>query len=191
MRYLIRILFISAFICAYTFVQAQITAPTSSSFFQSTYSTAFINTGGTNDMVYIFCGNQDDTNIGELVLNAPGCVVTWYEYDGLSFVPMGITGQVASNLASGFYMARKNCGGTITCYRAWVWVNRTFVEIDPIPAGCQTFTLNGEVSALDNSFDINDPPGSDFIVDADTYIKVCFWAQHTYVSDIGFYLKSP
>lgn len=29
------------------------------------------------------------------------------------------------------------------------------------------------------------------IIDENTYIKVCFWAEHTYVSDLGFYLKAP
>jgi len=191
MRYKIGFILAFVFLLSGEFIFGQITAPNASASFQTTYSSGYTSGGGTNDMVYIFCGNQDETNIGELVLNAPGCEISWYEYDGMSFVPMTITGSVASNLESGFYMGRQNCGGTITCYRAWVWVNRTFAEIDGIPAGCETFTLNGQAQALDNSFDINDPPGSDFIVDANTYIKVCFWATHSYVSDIGFYLKSP
>jgi len=170
---------------------SQISAPDASAFFQTSYSTGFISEGGTDDMVYIFCGGQDDTNIGELTLDAVGCDIVWYYYDGLSFVDLGQTGATATNLASGFYMARQNCGGTIECYRAWVWVNRTFADIDPIPDGCQTFNLQGYAEALDESFEINDPPGSDFIVDENTYIQVCFWATHTYVSDIGFYLKSP
>lgn len=32
---------------------------------------------------------------------------------------------------------------------------------------------------------------TDYLVDENTYVKVCFWAEHTYVSDIGFYLKAP
>ncbi len=31
----------------------------------------------------------------------------------------------------------------------------------------------------------------DLIVDENTYIEVCFWADHTFVSDLGFYLKAP
>ncbi|MDD2385680.1 MAG: gliding motility-associated C-terminal domain-containing protein [Bacteroidales bacterium] len=170
---------------------AQITAPGSSASFQTTYSAGFISAGGVNDNVFIFCGTQSETNIGQLSINASGCDIVWYMYDGISFVELGQTGQIASNLESGFYMARQNCGGSIICHRAWVWVNRSFVDIDAIPEGCQTFNLQGYADALDTSFEINDPPGSDFIVDENTYIKVCFWANHTYVSDIGFYLKSP
>jgi len=170
---------------------AQISAPSASNFFPTDYSSAFISGGGSNDIVYIFCGGQDDTNIGELTVDASGCTVNWYYYDGLSFVDLGQTGETATNLESGFYMAQVDCGGTIECYRAWVWVNQTFADIDPIAEGCQSFTLQGYAEPIDNTFEINDPPGSDFIVDEDTYIKVCFWATHTYVSDIGFYLKSP
>lgn len=31
----------------------------------------------------------------------------------------------------------------------------------------------------------------DIVIDENTYVKVCFWADHTYVSDLGFYLKAP
>ncbi len=172
-------------------VFAQISAPTASGSFPTEYSSGFMNTGGTNDIVYIFCGGQDDTNIGELTVEAAGCTVNWFEYDGLSFVDLGQSTATATNLVSGFYMAQVDCGGTIECHRAWVWVNRTFTDVTPIPEGCETFTLEGSADPLDNSFEINDPPGADFIVDANTYIKVCFWANHTFVSDIGFYLKSP
>jgi len=170
---------------------SQISAPSANSFFQTNYSSSYISGGGSNDMVYIFCGNQDETNIGELTVDASGCDIIWYYYDGLSFVELGQTGVTATDLSSGFYMAQADCDGTVECYRAWVWVNQTFVDIDPIPEGCQTFNLHGYAESLDNSFEINDPPGSDFLIDENTYIKVCFWATHTYVSDIGFYLKSP
>jgi gliding motility-associated-like protein len=170
---------------------SQISAPNSTSFFQTSYSSDFVQTGGSNDYVYIFCGNQNNTHVGELVLTAPGCDIEWYVYDGLSFVPLNVNGSVASNLESGLYMARKNCSGTTTCYRAWVWVNRRFVDVAAIPPGCQTFTLGGTYDLIDTEYEIIDPPGSNFIIDENTFIKVCFWANHTYVSDLGFYLKSP
>ncbi|HQL69870.1 MAG TPA: hypothetical protein PLA77_03510, partial [Bacteroidales bacterium] len=172
-------------------LQAQITANGASGSFPTTYSQGFLNNGGTNDLVYVFCGTQDQPNIGSLTVSAAGCTVAWYVYDGISFVPNGQTGVTANNLATGCYMARVTCGGNVTCYRAWVWVNQSYVEVNPIAPGCQTFTLQGSAQVLDNQFTINDPPGSNFQIDANTYIKVCFWATHTYVSDIGFYLKSP
>jgi len=190
MRYFKIIVFVSSILFTIPLF-SQITAPNASSFFQTDYSSGYIDNGGNNDKVFIFCGNQNEINIGELTIDASGCSVNWFIYDGLSFVDSGISGSTASNLASGLYMAQVDCGGTIECHTAWVWVNQTFVDIDPIPEGCQTFSLQGHAEGLDTSFEINDPPGSDFIVDDDTYIKVCFWATHTYVSDLGFYLKSP
>ncbi len=72
-----------------------------------------------------------------------------------------------------------------------MWVNQTYVNVNPIAPGCETFTLTGQVNVLDNQFTISDPPGIDFEIDANTYIQICFWANHTYVSDLGFYLKAP
>ncbi|HQP05005.1 MAG TPA: hypothetical protein PLP11_10420, partial [Bacteroidales bacterium] len=172
-------------------LQAQITANGASGSFPTTYSTGFINNGGQNDLVYVFCGTQDEANVGSLTVSASGCSVAWFRYDGISFVPIGQTSATANNLTSGCYMARVTCGTTINCYRAWVWVNQSYVEIDPIAPGCESFTLQGTAQIMDNSYTINDPPGSNFEIDENTYIKVCFWATHTYVSDIGFYLKSP
>ena len=83
MRYSVNILFTLLFASASIIANAQITAPASNASFQTTYSSGFINSGGTNDIVYIFCGNQDESNIGELELVAPGCDISWYEYDGV------------------------------------------------------------------------------------------------------------
>jgi gliding motility-associated-like protein len=185
----------SLMLCLSTFLQlnavAQITAPNASASFATDYSDAFIANGGENDMVYVFCGNEAENAIGELQVNAPGCTVNWFEFDGVSFQPMGAPGSIASGLTSGGYMAQVDCGGTIECYRAWVWVNQAFVDVDPIDPGCEEFTLHGSVDVLDNQFQIQDPPGTNFVVDETTEITVCFWADHTYVSDLGFYLKSP
>ena len=173
------------------FIYSQIEAPGSTISFPTQYTSGYINSGGENDLVYVFCGNQNQHNIGTLHVDAPGCNITWQIFDGFSFVPLGQSGPTAVGLSSGFYMATVDCGSTTQCYRAWVWVNQTFVEISPIAPGCETFTLSAQANAMDNTFTINDPPGIDFAIDAETYIKVCFWANHTYVSDLGFYLKAP
>ena len=172
-------------------VFAQIFAPSASTSFSTNYTSGFLSAGGENDLIYVFCSDQNNDNIGELSVASTGCTVVWYYYDGFSYSELGQTGGTASGLTSGLYMAQVNCGGTVSCYRAWVWVNQTFVNIDPIEPGCETFTLNAQVSVLDDEFLINDPPGLNFEIDEDTYIQVCFWADHTYVSDLGFYLKAP
>ncbi|MDD2636791.1 MAG: hypothetical protein PHW82_14965, partial [Bacteroidales bacterium] len=171
--------------------QIQISAPSSSTSFNTNYSPGYLSSGNENNHVYVFCANQSQNNIGELTVNASGCSVVWYEYDGLSYSEIGQTSNTATGLTSGLYMAQVNCGGEITCHKAWVWVNQTYVDVSPIDPGCETFTLTAEASVLDNEFLINDPPGLNFEIDENTFIKVCFWASHTYVSDLGFYLKAP
>ncbi|MDA3819768.1 MAG: hypothetical protein PF590_04830, partial [Candidatus Delongbacteria bacterium] len=184
------ILIISSFNISNIF--AQITAPNATESFSTDYSSGYIDAGGENDLVFVFCGDQDEPDIGELeVENATGCSVTWFQFDGVSYQPMGITGITASGLTSGGYMAQVECAGVVNCYRAWVWVNQTFVNVEEIDPSCEEFTLHGEVDPLDTEFDIVDPPGMNFEVDEETEILVCFWADHTYVSDIGFYLKAP
>jgi gliding motility-associated-like protein len=179
------------FFCCTVFVFGQITAPQSIGSFQTNYTPEFISEGQQNDFVYLFCSDHLNDSVGELFINSPGCDIVWYEYDGISFVENGQTGTTASDLNSGLYMATVDCGGVISCYRAWVWVNQRYVSINSFPNACETFTLSADVQVMDHEFWINDPPGSNFPVDEDTYIKVCFWAEHTYVSDLGFFLKAP
>ncbi|MCK9256281.1 MAG: hypothetical protein M0P36_10910, partial [Bacteroidales bacterium] len=173
------------------FAISQIIAPSSTTSFSTNYSSQYLASGAQNDLVYVFCSDENNNDIGELQVSNIGCSVTWFEFDGLSYSELGQIGDIATGLTSGLYMAQVNCGGTITCYKAWVWVNQTFVNIDPIEPGCETFTLTAQVNPLDTEFSIIDPPGLNFEIDENTYIQICFWANHTYVSDLGFYLKAP
>jgi gliding motility-associated-like protein len=185
-------LYIGIILLGTTQVFSQITAPNASASFSTNYSANYLNSGESNDQVFVFCGNQDENAIGELQVDATGCTVTWFEFSGTSYQPLGLIGSTATGLESGGYMAQVDCGGgNVTCYRAWVWVNQTLVDIDPIAPGCEAFTLQGDAGVLDNQFQIQDPPGTNFEVDENTEITVCFWADHTYVSDLGFYLKAP
>ncbi len=175
----------------FSVIKAQITAPTSSASFTTNYTSGFLSAGGTNDAVYVFCSDQNNNSVGELNVASSGCTVNWFIYDGFSYSDLGQSGGIATGLMSGLYMAQVDCGGTISCHRAWVWVNQTFVDVDPIDPGCDSFTLTGTAEVLDDEFEINDPPGINFEIDENTFIKVCFWADHTFVSDLGFYLKAP
>ena len=187
-----KIILLSIIIAFTNFAISQIIAPSAETSFSTNYSSQYLAGGGQNDLVFVFCSDETNNAVGELqVSNAGGCTVTWFVYDGLSYSALGQVGSVATGLTSGLYMAQVNCSGTITCYKAWVWVNQTYVHIDPIEPGCETFTLNAQVNPLDTEFHIIDPPGIDFEIDENTYIQICFWANHTYVSDLGFYLKAP
>jgi gliding motility-associated-like protein len=64
--------------------------------------------------------------------------------------------------------------------------------LDPINPGCEPFDVNGTISA--SGFTYWDPLEggvAPFVLDGNTEITVCFDANHTYVSDLGFVLIGP
>jgi gliding motility-associated-like protein len=181
---------------------AQITAPLAS----SSIATEYYDDGGQwppseQDEIFIFCAN--DPNGGELVApNDGGCTFQWYQYESTTFNLMdGETNQTLTNIPTGGYRVVVDCGGTVTCYDAWVFVNQTFINANiegtdgtdygQEMIGCdQTFEIHGEANAGSN-MTIYNPPANNFEVGPETEIVVCFSATHTWVSDLGFYLVAP
>jgi gliding motility-associated-like protein len=64
------------------------------------------------------------------------------------------------------------------------------VTASQTPSACDASNLNGTVSA-NGSFTYYNPPPAESLINASTQITVCFSANHTYVSDLGFYLIGP
>ena len=184
---------------------SMITAPAGTSQIPSDYVDITI----PDDPIFIFCSPDanGDTILGDLSVlgGALTCNFQWMLYnphpDTMAFQnygpeQIGGTSSSIDNLESGFYQVviTQNPGAVneqTWCRRAHVYVNNTIVSFDPIPAGCQPFTLTGGIVEALDDFTIYDPPPTPFVVDSTTEIEVCFWADHTYVSDLGFYLLSP
>ena len=188
--------------------QGQLTAPTGTQFIPSDYVDPTI----PDDLVFIFCSPDanGDTVAGTLSVMGgyASCVYDWQMYDPdplsptfqtfvqfVSPMPTGPSSTV-TGLESGFYQVVITCNGglpseTTSCRRAHVFVNETILDFDEIPAGCNPFDLtNGMIDAV-SDFVVYDPAPTPFIVDSTTEITVCFWADHTFVSDLGFYLYGP
>ena len=180
-----------------------ISAPANTSMIPSDYVDQTI----PDDPLYIFCSPDanGDTVAGTLSVSggANNCDFQWMlfhpgdgQFEDYGPPQLGGSSSQISGLESGFYQVviTQNPGAineATYCRRAHVFVNKTFLTFDPIPAGCQPFTLTGaEIEALDD-FTIYDPPPTPFEVDSTTEIEVCFWADHTYISDLGFYLIDP
>ena len=166
-----------------------------------------------DDPVFIFCSpdQNGDTISGQLSVMGgyANCTYIWGLYDPdptsatfQQFVPFLVgpvpTGpsSTVTDLVSGFYQVIITCNvglpsETSMCRRAHVFVNKTILNFDPIAPGCNPFDLTGGVIDAVSDFTIYDPPATPFEVDASTTIKVCFWADHTFVSDLGFYLYGP
>ncbi len=166
-----------------------------------------------DDKVFIFCSPDanGDTLLGTLSVQGGygNCTYIWGKYDGdptsptyQQFVEF-ITGPIPTGpsstvegLQSGFYQVIITCNEglpseTTVCRRAHVFVNETVIDFDPIDPGCQSFDITGGIIDAVADFTIYDPPPTPFIVSDTTDITVCFWANHSYVSDLGFYLIGP
>lgn len=179
----------------FTNIKAQITA-TGYDYFEITEyrnpSTNQLLPTNMQDTLYVYC--SEGTTAGQLQVPAgTGCSYEWTKYntaDAAFTTPIAVGTTSISNLESGGYQVKINCSGTIVTHRAWVFVNQTIVEVGDLEGVCSAFDLAGEASAV-TDFTIYNPPEDPFIIDSSTEITVCFTADHTYVSDLGFYLIAP
>jgi gliding motility-associated-like protein len=161
-----------------------------------------------DDEIYVFCSPDVNGNAvtGSLsatpTISGPGFTFDWGLYDDVthgynSFQIDNGPNSTINNLASGGYSVTiTNNAGESETFVTWLYVSIVDVDIsldfDPVHPGCEPFDVNGTIDA--SGFTYWDPlePGSEpFIVDATTTIEVCFSANHTYVSDIGFVLIGP
>lgn len=169
-------------------------------------ATTSYSNGSNNDPIFVFCSPD---NLGNPVLSGsltatPTGGVGPYNYIWYSYVVATNSWQVyntqnalngpstISNLLSGGYRVTiLDAGGNLVgCFRAWVWIKNTTVDVSPIAPGCTPFQLNGSYTTTE-TFTYYNPPSDPFLVNASTTITVCMSATHTYVSDLGFYLVGP
>lgn len=182
---------------------AQITSPTA----DYTQPTQYTN-GMPNDEIFVFCSPDVNGNAitGSLTASptiaGPGFTFDWGIYDETThtytpfFSETGATSSV-NNLASGGYnVTITNNAGQTETFITWVYVSIVDVDIsltlDPTNPGCEPFDVNGVINASGFTYwDPVDPGAAPFIIDQNTTITVCFNANHTYVSDLGFVLVGP
>lgn len=177
----------------------QISAPAAA----STQMTNYTN-GMPPDPIFIFCDPNFLGNPVSPSLTAtppggvPGWKFEWFSYSQAlnTWVPLTTVNNAPSstinNLSSGGYRVVITDGNNVVqgCYRCWVWHKQTAININPVAAGCEPFTIQANVVS-NNSFTYYNPPPDPFIVRPTTQITVCFRANHTYVSDLGFFLIGP
>lgn len=184
--------------CQSEFSQAQISAPGSSG--QGT--TQYTN-GATNDPIHVFCQLNGLGANPSLTATPPGGIAPynyiWYIFDVPSNswqvynTQSNVNGpSTISNLSDGGYrVSIIDAGGNVLgCYRAWVWVKNTTINLTALQPGCTPFDLNA-IYQTNNTFIYYNPPPDPFLVSNTTQIRVCFFANHTYVSDLGFFLVGP
>ena len=164
--------------------------------------------GVANDQIFVFCSPDINGNpvTGQLTatptIAGPGFSFDWGLYNDVthvytSFQTSNGPSSTVSNLASGGYRVTiTNNAGQSQTFITWVYVSTVDVDIslilDPTHPGCEPFDVNGTINASGFTYWDPVPPGAEpFIIDANTTITVCFSANHTYVSDLGFVLVGP
>ncbi|MFM9005517.1 MAG: hypothetical protein ACKOSR_08450, partial [Flavobacteriales bacterium] len=115
----------------------------------------------------------------------------WTPYTTQNNVPT----STISNLAPGAYFVsvRNSANVIVGCYRAWIAqvLQEPQVDVQPIGSNCVgPISLVGNVTPGQIT-PISNLPESQLIIDNNTQITVCFTGTHTFVSDLGFYLKGP
>lgn len=164
--------------------------------------------GMPDDEIFVFCSPDINGNpvTGSLTatpsIAGPGFTFEWGIYDENShtYTPFQTDNGPSStvnNLTSGGYSVTitNNAGQTET-FITWVYVSIVDVDVslnlDPTNPGCEPFDVNGTINASGFTYwDPVDPGNAPFIIDQNTTIEVCFNANHTYVSDLGFVLVGP
>ena len=182
---------------------AQISSPTA----DYTQPTQYTN-GFPDDEIFVFCSPDINGNpiTGSLTatptIAGPGFTFDWGIYDETNhtytpFFSENGGSSTVNNLSSGGYnVTITNNNGDTETIITWVYVSIVVVDIsldlDPVNPGCEPFDVNGTIDASGFTYwDPVDPGAAPFIIDANTTITVCFNANHTYVSDLGFVLIGP
>lgn len=182
----------------------QITSPTA----EYTEPTQYTN-GMPDDEIFVFCSPDINGNVvtGSLTatptIAGPGYTFEWGLYDDNTHTytvfqtDNGVPNSTINGLASGGYnVTITNNAGESETFVTWLYVSIVDVAIDltldPINPGCEPFDVNGTIAASGFTYwDPLEPGVAPFVVDGNTTITVCFDANHTYVSDLGFVLIGP
>lgn len=158
--------------------------------------------GASNDPIYIWCGTTLGAQQGSLTAtptNGTGpYTFNWFYHDQGTFswqnlsVEAGVNSSTISNLASdGYRVEIRDAANTITdCFTAWVWNLNTEVTASSSLSNCNNASLSSTVNTT-GSFSYYNPPPPKSLINVNTEIQVCFTANHTFVSDLAFYLVGP
>jgi gliding motility-associated-like protein len=164
-------------------------------------STTVYTNAASNNPIYIWCADGLSNNTASLTANAPTgsgpFTYSWFFHDQSNFswspyfTQTGTSSTISNLPSDGYRVQIYNTGGNlVACYIAWVWNMNSDVTANNTPTACNASNLSGVVS-VNGAFSYYNPPPPESLINASTQITVCFSANHTYVSDLGFYLVGP
>jgi gliding motility-associated-like protein len=164
-------------------------------------STTSYTNGAANDPIYIWCADGLSNNTASLTANAPSGVgpftYSWFFHDQSNFswtpyfTEVGPSSTISNLPSDGYRVQIYDAGNNLVgCYIAWVWNMNSDVAASNTPTACNGSNLSGVVS-VNGTFTYYNPPPPESLINSSTQITVCFSANHTYVSDLAFYLVGP
>ncbi len=162
--------------------------------------TAYTN-GRPNDNVYVYCGTQLGQANGSLTATSSTGTgpfsFTWSYYNEVNNswavlrTDTGSSSTIENLPSDGYQVTIRDVNNLeVGCFVAWVWNLNVQATASNNPLLCNSTNLVGTGSAESSFNYYNVPPGQSLIT-SNTQISVCFSAQHTYVSDLGFFLRAP
>jgi len=163
-------------------------------------TTAYTN-GSPNDPIYIWCADGLATTSASLTATALSgtgpWTFEWYYHNQLNSswapyqVQVGASSTISNLPSDGYRVEIYDAGSNLVgCYLAWVWNMNGEVTANQNSTACNGSNLSGTV-ASNGSFTYYNPPPPESIINSSTTITVCFSANHSYVSDLAFYLVGP
>lgn len=165
-------------------------------------TTSYTN-GLANDSVYFICQGQSATVVATPTSGEGNWDFVWYYFtpanNSWTYAneDLNLT-QSSRNLPQGGFRVDVFDNNGVLTDQFVCWVCRVLfapvVNANTIPAGCTGIQLSGvyfpaNVSAYYNKPNIG--PQGMVSVDADTEIEICIAAEHSFVSDLSFYLVGP
>jgi len=163
-------------------------------------TTAYTN-ASPNDPIYIWCSDVLSSNQGSLTATPTSGVgpftFDWYYHNQLNAswtsytTQVGATSTINALASDGYRVEIRDAGNAIVnCFIAWVWNLNTQVTASNSRTGCDQANLSSVVNST-GSFSYYNPPPAESLINPTTQIQVCFTANHTFVSDLAFYLVGP
>lgn len=163
-------------------------------------------TSSQNDSLFVICAGQTATLVATPPSGAAGWTFVWTKYNATSnnwqtiATNSNVPTSTQLNLQPGGYQVVITDGTNTEVGTFVVWVVRIDsapnVSMNNIPASCGNVQLTGQVNNGSITPYYNPPasasdPSSMLYVDETTEIQVCYTGTHSWVSDLGFYLRGP
>ncbi len=164
-------------------------------------STTNYTSGIANDPIYIWCADGLVNNTASLTANAPSgtgpFTFNWFYHDQTTFswqsyqTTTGASSTLNNLPSDGYQVQIFDASSTLVgCYVAWVWNMNSDVTASNTATACDATNLTGTID-VNGSFTYFNPPPVQSLITSATNVSVCFSANHTYVSDLAFYLVGP